>query len=111
LEAPGLATSLRVIKRHIPSIPVAPVIEQDRLPVTALLTARLARLSVPLSRITSLKAGSTLLLGLPPDQPVEVLSGDRDGPVVMEGSVGRRGNKIAVKVTGLNRSLIKEQDR
>jgi len=26
----------------------------------------------------------------------------------MEGSVGRRGNSIAVKITGLNRSLLKD---
>lgn len=68
-------------------------------PVTAVLTARLASLSVPLSRITALKAGSTLLLGLPADQPVELLSGDRDGPVAFEGQMGRKGNKIAIKVT------------
>lgn len=72
------------------------------LPVTALVTARIASLSVPLSRLTELKAGSTLLLGLPGDQPVEVLSGDRDGPVMFEGQVGRRGNKVAVKI---NRKL------
>ncbi|MEO0550219.1 MAG: FliM/FliN family flagellar motor C-terminal domain-containing protein [Pseudomonadota bacterium] len=67
-------------------------------PVTALLTARIASLSVPLSRLTDLKAGSTLLLGLPSDQPVEVLSGGRDGPVAFEGRVGRRGNQLAVKI-------------
>lgn len=107
VEAPGLETSLSVIVRETTPLEARPQIERSRLPVTALLTARLASLSVPLSRITSLKAGSTLLLGLPTDQPVEVLSGGRDGPVVMEGSVGRKGNKIAVKITGLNRSLIK----
>ncbi|MDJ0920518.1 MAG: FliM/FliN family flagellar motor C-terminal domain-containing protein [Henriciella sp.] len=71
-------------------------------PVTALLTARIASLPVPLSRLTELKAGSTLLLGLPSDQPVDVLSGDRDGPKVFEGQMGRRGNKLAVKI---NRKL------
>lgn len=109
-EVPGLSTTLRVIQRETSDQAEDAVIAVDSLPVTALLTARLASLSVPLSRITSLKAGSTLLLGLPPDQPVEVLSGDRDGTVVMEGAVGRKGNKIAVKVTGLNRSVIKDRN-
>ena len=108
IEVPGLSTTLKVITSETAEAADVASMRATSLPVTALLTARLASLSVPLSRITSLKAGSTLLLGLPPDQPVEVLSGDRDGPVVMEGSVGRKGNKIAVKVTGLNRSLIKD---
>lgn len=63
------------------------------------LTARLASLSVPLSRLTDLKAGSVLLLGLPTDQPVQLLTGGHQGEVVAEGSVGRRGNKVAVQVT------------
>ncbi|MEM8616253.1 MAG: FliM/FliN family flagellar motor switch protein [Pseudomonadota bacterium] len=75
-------------------------------PVTAVLTARMARLSVPLSRLTSLKAGSTLLLGLPADQPVEILSGGRDGPVAFEGEIGRRGQKMAVRVTGKRRAVL-----
>ncbi|MEM7494268.1 MAG: FliM/FliN family flagellar motor switch protein [Pseudomonadota bacterium] len=109
VEAPGLETHLRVIKRESVAQTEKPQLQPSQLPVTAFLTARLASLSVPLSRITALKAGSTLLLGLPPDQPVDILSGDRDGPVIMEGAIGRKGNHIAVKVTGLNRSLIKEQ--
>ncbi|MEL7540360.1 MAG: FliM/FliN family flagellar motor switch protein, partial [Pseudomonadota bacterium] len=68
-------------------------------PVTAIATARLASLSVPLSRVTALKAGSTLLLGLPPDQPVELLSGDRDGTPAYEGRMGRKGDKVAIKIS------------
>ena len=65
---------------------------------TALMTARIATLSVPVSRVASLKAGDTLLLGLPADQPVELLSGGRDGAVAFEGDIGRKGDRIAVRV-------------
>ena len=65
---------------------------------TALLTARIASLSVPVSRVSALKAGDTLLLGLPADQPVELLSGGRDGRVAYEGDVGRKGDRMAVRV-------------
>ncbi|MEM9225982.1 MAG: FliM/FliN family flagellar motor C-terminal domain-containing protein, partial [Pseudomonadota bacterium] len=74
---------------------------------TAVLTARIARLSVPLSRLTNLKAGSTLLLGLPADQPVEVLSGGRDGPVAFEGEVGRKGNRMAVRIKQTKQAALK----
>ena len=74
-------------------------------PVTAVLTARLASLTVPLSRITELKAGATLLLGLPADQPVELLSGGRDGQLAFEGRMGRKSNKVAVKITKRSRTL------
>jgi len=67
--------------------------------LTAVLTARLARLSVPASRISSLKPGDTLLLGLPPDQPVDLLSGGRDGRLAAEGALGRKGEKIAVRIS------------
>ncbi|MEL6828667.1 MAG: FliM/FliN family flagellar motor switch protein [Pseudomonadota bacterium] len=73
--------------------------------VTAVLTARVARLSVPLSRLTSLRPGATLLLGVPADQPVEMLSGGRDGQVAFEGQIGRKGNKVAIKVTSNANSL------
>ena len=108
VEAPGLHADMAVI-----SLP-SPVRAEAALrgeavakapPVTALLTARIASLSVPLSRLTQLKAGSTLLLGVPPDQPVEILSGGRDGPVVFEGQVGRRGNKVAVRISRKTRAL------
>ena len=100
IEAPGLHSDLAVIRaddlfdRETPS-PVVP----ESAPITAIATARLARLSVPLSRVTALKAGSTLLLGLPADQPVELLSGDRDGTPAYEGRMGRKGDKVAVKIT------------
>lgn len=67
--------------------------------LTALLTARIASLSVPVSRVANLKPGDTLLLGLPADEPVELLSGGRDGAVVAEGQIGRKGRRMAVKVT------------
>ena len=43
--------------------------------------------------------GSTLLLGVPADQPVELLSGGRAGPVIAEGQIGRKGSKMAVRIT------------
>ncbi|HAO35151.1 MAG TPA: hypothetical protein DEB28_16690, partial [Hyphomonas sp.] len=46
----------------------------------------------------NLKPGSTLLLGLPADQPVELLTGGRDGAVVAEGEIGRKGNRMAVRI-------------
>ena len=67
--------------------------------LTVLLTARVASLSVPLSRLTDLTAGSTLLLGVPADQPVELLSGGRDGPVVAEAQIGRKGNRMALRIS------------
>lgn len=63
------------------------------------LTARIASLSVPVSRLADLKAGSVLLLGLPTDQPVELLSGGHQGQPVAEGDVGRKGNRIAIRIT------------
>jgi len=65
----------------------------------AVLTARLASLSVPVSALSNLKPGSVLKLGIPADQPVELLSGGRDGAVAAEGEIGRKGNSIAVRVT------------
>ena len=67
--------------------------------LTAVLTARVASLSVPMSRLSDLTAGSTLLLGVPADQPVELLSGGRAGPVIAEGQIGRKGSKMAVRIT------------
>ena len=108
VEAPGLRSELAVIEGDVAD-------EQDEIPVakdttaqpemTAILTARLATLSVPLSRLTELKAGSTLLLGLPADQPVELLSGGRDGKPAFEGVMGRKGDKMAVKITKRQRSF------
>ena len=100
VEAPGLHSDLAVIQSdELPQKPSPSSSETAALPVTALVTARLARLSVPLSRLTELKAGSTLLLGLPADQPVELLSGDRSGEPAFEGRMGRKGNQVAVKLT------------
>ncbi|MEH6410674.1 MAG: FliM/FliN family flagellar motor switch protein [Hyphomonas sp.] len=90
-------------------VPTAPTPHPSRTPtahpapsgaaVTAVLTARIASLSVPLSRLTDLKAGSTLLLGLPADQPVELLSGGRNGPVAAEAQIGRKGAQMALRIT------------
>ncbi len=100
VEAPGLHSDLAVIQMSGDAMPKSESrVEAPAVPITALVTARLARLSVPLSRITDLKAGSTLLLGLPGDQPVELLSGDREGEPAYEGRMGRKGNKMAVKIT------------
>lgn len=107
-ELPGLKSELAVIaSANFWTGPKLQGVEptQKPAPVTAVLTARLARLTVPLSRIRELKPGSTLLLGLPADQPVEVLSGGRDGEVVFEGSMGRRGKKIAVRIDRKTRAL------
>ncbi len=102
VEAPGLRSELAVIEgdftEHEAQAPT-PQIATERPEMTAVLTARLATLTVPLSRLTELKAGSTLLLGLPADQPVELLSGGRDGQPAFEGVMGRKGNKMAVKIT------------
>ena len=101
VEAPGLHSDLAVIQADGPTAPSEPnaTAEHSAIPLTAVMMARLARLSVPLSRLTELKAGSTLLLGLPADQPVELLSGDRDGQPAFEGRMGRKGNKVAIKIT------------
>ena len=74
---------------------------------TAVLTARIASLSVPVSRLSDLKPGATLMLGIPSDQPVELLSGGRDGVVAAEGEIGRKGNAIAVRVSRRGRYLRK----
>lgn len=67
--------------------------------MTAVLTARVASLSVPLSRLAGLKPGSTLLLGLPADQPIELLTGGRNGAPVAEGEIGRKGNRMALRIS------------
>lgn len=99
VEAAGLRTELAVIEGDFELPDTVEHVEPNGAPITALATARLASLSVPLSRLTALKAGSTLLLGLPPDQPVELLSGGRDGDPAYEGRMGRKGNRVALKVT------------
>ena len=102
VEAPGLRSELAVIEGDAPEYQAETPSAKETATqpeMTAILTARLATLSVPLSRLTELKAGSTLLLGLPADQPVELLSGGRDGKPAFEGVMGRKGNKMAVKIT------------
>lgn len=108
VEAPGLRSELAVIRTPRIDTPPTEAQRSGEAPtaVTAIVTARIASLSVPMSSLTSLKAGSTLLLGLPGDQPVEVLSGDRSGPVAFEGQVGRKGNKVAVKITRKLRGVL-----
>ena len=109
IEAHGLHTELAVIQIEPMAEPVLFDAEaSSTAPVTALATARLASLTVPLSRITELKAGSTLLLGLPVDQPVELLSGGRDGTPAYHGRMGRKGNKMAVKITNRVRGFRKD---
>ncbi len=84
---------------------VQPVPTRPARGLTALLTARIARLTMPAGRIADLKPGATLLLGLPPDQPVELLSGGRDGEVVAEGDAGRRGARMAVRLTRVSPAI------
>lgn len=74
-------------------------------PVSAVVTARIARVSIPISRLSDLKPGSTLPLGLRPDQPVEILSGGRDGQLIAEGDIGRKGERIAVRITKCSPAL------
>lgn len=66
--------------------------------LTALLTARIASLSVPVSRIADLRPGDTLLLGVPADEPVQLLSGGRMGTLAAEGQMGRKGKRMAVRI-------------
>jgi flagellar motor switch protein FliM len=63
------------------------------------LTARIASLSVPLSKLSGLKPGATLLLGVPADQPVEIISGTEGGVLAAEAQIGRRGGRVALRVT------------
>lgn len=67
--------------------------------LTVLLTARVASVELPLSRLTSLRPGATLMLGVPAGQPVELLSGDRTGDLAAEAEIGRKGNRMALKIT------------
>jgi flagellar motor switch/type III secretory pathway protein FliN len=67
--------------------------------LTVLLTARLASVHMPLSRLASLRPGATLMLGIPANQPVELLSGDRNGTLAAQAEIGRKGNRMALKIT------------
>jgi hypothetical protein len=87
------------------SAAMPPVLASPDLPargasgLVTVLTARVATLSVPLSALSDLKAGATLLLGVPSDQPLQILSGGRDGRVIAEGDIGRKGQAMAVKIS------------
>lgn len=99
------AARLILVKGLAEDVPAAALPAPESAPaaapssLTVLLTARVASLSVPLSRLSDLTAGSTLLLGVPADQPVELLSGGRTGPVVAEAQIGRKGNKMALRIS------------
>lgn len=67
-------------------------------PIIAMLTARLSGFEAKLGDLKDLSVGSTLMLGLAADRPVEILSGGRDGAVISQADIGRRGNKMALKV-------------
>ncbi|MFN4024545.1 MAG: FliM/FliN family flagellar motor switch protein [Hyphomonas sp.] len=67
--------------------------------LTVLMTARAASVDMPLSKLTRLRPGATLLLGVPADQPVELLSGGPDGTLAAEGQIGRKGNRMAIRIT------------
>lgn len=67
--------------------------------LTVLMTARVARVDMPISKLTSLRPGVTLLLGVPADQPVELLSGGLDGEVAAEAQIGRKGNRMALRIS------------
>jgi flagellar motor switch protein FliM len=78
---------------------LAPARENPPAAIAVTLTARIASLAVPLSKLSGLKPGATLLLGVPADQPVELISGGEGGLVAAEAEIGRRGNRIAVRIT------------
>lgn len=67
--------------------------------LATVLSARIASLAVPLSKLSGLKPGSTLLLGVPADQPIELLSGGEAGVLAAEAEIGRRGNRVALRIT------------
>ncbi|HRJ02265.1 MAG TPA: FliM/FliN family flagellar motor switch protein, partial [Hyphomonas sp.] len=98
-------TGSLILSEALAGIALTPDTAAPALPATpqgalsTVVTARLASLSVPLSKLSGLKPGATLLLGVPADQPVELLSGGTDGPLVAEAEIGRRGGRIALRIT------------
>ena len=66
------------------------------------LQARLAKLAVPARELAGLAHGQTILLGVPPDQSVELVTrlGGETKPVA-EARIGRLGGKMAVKLSRL----------
>jgi len=73
--------------------------------LSATVTARIARISVPISKLSNLVPGSVLRLGVPKDQPVELLSGGREGPVIAEGDIGRKGECMALRISKCSPAL------
>lgn len=94
---------LLVLTQYLPEAaedaPIAGKAEARANALTVLMTARVARVEMALSKLSSLRPGATLLLGVPADQPVELLSGGIDGDVAAEAQIGRKGNRMAVRVT------------
>lgn len=97
-----LCERLAVPRPALPEHPPAPVAQGA---LSTVLTARMASLSVPLSKLSGLRPGATLLLGVPADQPVELLSGGTGGPLVAEAEIGRRGGRIALRITRRNPAI------
>jgi flagellar motor switch protein FliM len=88
----GIELSEAVPARKPPAAPIHAAL-------STVLTARVASLAVPLSRLSGLKPGATLLLGIPADQPVELVSGGEGGLLAAEAEIGRRGNRVALRIT------------
>ncbi len=95
---PGKAAYARLVDPPRPSIESHKAVT-DGGHFQTIVTARLASLTVPISRLNDLKPGAFLLLGVPTDQPIELLAGDHRADVVAEGRIGRKGYKVAIKVT------------
>jgi flagellar motor switch protein FliM len=86
-------------KPDAPQGPVTVNVHPSQGAISATLTARVASLAVPLSKLSGLKPGATLLLGMPADQPVELISGGEGGVLAAEAEIGRRGGRIALRIT------------
>ncbi|MGB2573007.1 MAG: FliM/FliN family flagellar motor C-terminal domain-containing protein [Henriciella sp.] len=98
----GLASDLALIEGRACAPPQAEAEKRKpdlaEVPIIAMLTARLSGFEAKLGDLKDLSVGSTLMLGLAADRPVEILSGGRDGAVISQADIGRRGNKMALKV-------------
>lgn len=98
----GLASDLALIEGRASAPPQAEAEKRKpdlaEVPIIAMLTARLSGFEAKLGDLKDLSVGSTLMLGLAADRPVEILSGGRDGAVISQADIGRRGNKMALKV-------------
>ncbi len=98
----GFASDLALIEGRACAPPQAEAEKRKpdlaEVPIIAMLTARLSGFEAKLGDLKDLSVGSTLMLGLAADRPVEILSGGRDGAVISQADIGRRGNKMALKV-------------